>query len=113
VISNLGAFGPNMVKVGMTRRLNPIERVLELGDASVPFRYDTHIMFYSPDAVGLENALHRELSDQRVNKINTRREFFYATPTHVHELLKKHAGQVLEYMVDAEALEFRQSTIPA
>jgi hypothetical protein len=113
VISNLGAFGPNMVKVGMTRRLNPIERVLELGDASVPFRYDTHIMFYSPDAVGLENALHRELSAQRVNKVNMRREFFYATPTQVHELLKKHAGQVLEYMVDPEALEFRQSTISA
>jgi hypothetical protein len=113
VISNLGAFGPNMVKVGMTRRLNPLERVLELGDASVPFRYDTHIMFYSPDAVGLENALHRELSDQRVNKVNMRREFFYTTPGQVHELLKKHAGQVLEYMVDPEALEFRQSTIPA
>ncbi|MBB4909853.1 DUF4041 domain-containing protein [Actinophytocola algeriensis] len=113
VISNLGAFGPNMVKVGMTRRLNPMERVLELGDASVPFRYDTHIMFYSPDAVSLENALHHELSAQRVNKVNMRREFFYTTPTQVHELLKKHAGQVLEYLVDSEALEFRQSTIPA
>jgi hypothetical protein len=79
----------------------------------VPFRYDTHIMFYSPDAAGLENALHRELSAQRVNKVNTRREFFHTTPARVHELLKKHAGQVLEYMVDPEALEFRQSTIPA
>lgn len=113
VISNLGAFGPNMVKIGMTRRLNPAERVLELGDASVPFRYDTHIMFYSPDAVSLENALHRELSAQRVNKVNTRREFFYATPAQVNELLKKHAGEVLEYVVDPEALEFRQSaTVP-
>jgi hypothetical protein len=113
VISNLGAFGPNMVKVGMTRRLNPAERVLELGDASVPFRYDTHIMFYSPDAVGLENALHRELAAQRVNKVNNRREFFYADPAQVHELLKKYAGEVLEYVVDPEALEFRQSTIGA
>ncbi len=111
VISNVGAFGPNMVKIGMTRRLNPVERVLELGDASVPFRYDTHIMFYSPDAVGLENALHRELSAQRVNKVNMRREFFYATPAQVHELLKKYAGEVLEYVVDPEALEFRQSSI--
>lgn len=111
VISNVGAFGPNMVKIGMTRRLNPVERVLELGDASVPFRYDTHIMFYSPDAVGLENALHRALSAQRVNKVNMRREFFYATPTQVHELLKKHAGEVLEYVVDPEALEFRQSSV--
>jgi hypothetical protein len=113
VISNLGAFGPNMVKVGMTRRLNPAERVLELGDASVPFRYDTHIMFYSRDAVSLENALHRELAAQRVNKVNNRREFFYVSPTHVHELLKKHAGEVLEYVVDPEALEFRQGTIGA
>lgn len=113
VISNLGAFGPNMVKIGMTRRLNPTERVLELGDASVPFRYDTHIMFYSPDAVSLENALHRELAKQRVNKVNTRREFFYVTPAQVNELLKKHAGEVLEYMVDPEALEFRQSAIGA
>lgn len=113
VISNLGAFGPTMVKIGMTRRLNPTERVLELGDASVPFRYDTHIMFYSPDAVSLENALHRELAAQRVNKVNHRREFFYATPSQVHELLKKHAGEVLEYIVDPEALEYRQSAIGA
>jgi seryl-tRNA synthetase len=111
VISNLGAFGPNMVKIGMTRRLNPTERVLELGDASVPFRYDTHIMFYSPDAVSLENALHRELSAHRVNKVNNRREFFHTNPARVHALLKKHAGEVLEYIVDPEALEFRQSTI--
>ncbi len=109
VISNLGSLGPKMVKIGMTRRLIPSERVLELGDASVPFRYDTHIMFYSPDAVTLENALHRELFDRRVNKVNMRREFFYATPSEVRTLLKKHAGAVLEYVNDAEALEYRQS----
>lgn len=111
VISNLGAFGPRMVKIGMTRRLNPEERVLELGDASVPFRYDTHIMFYSHDAVSLENALHRELSEQRVNRVNMRREFFYATPEQVLTLLKKHAGEVLEYVMAPEALEFRQSGV--
>lgn len=109
VISNGGAFGPNMVKIGMTRRLNPDERVLELGDASVPFRYDTHIMFFSHDAVTLENSLHRALSDRRVNRINLRREFFHASPAEVHELLKKQAGEILEYVIDPEALEYRQS----
>lgn len=109
VISNLGALGPRMVKIGMTRRLHPEERVLELGDASVPFRYDTHILYYSHDAVSLEGALHRELSDRRVNQVNMRREFFYATPEEVRELLKKHAGQVLEYVLEPEAAEYRQS----
>jgi hypothetical protein len=109
VISNLGAFGPKMVKIGMTRRLHPEERVLELGDASVPFRYDTHILYYSHDAVSLETALHRELTARRVNQVNMRREFFYATPEEVRELLKKHAGQVLEYVLEPEAAEFRQS----
>jgi len=109
VISNLGAFGPKMVKIGMTRRLHPEERVLELGDASVPFRYDTHMLYYAQDAVSLETALHRELSDRRVNRVNMRREFFYAAPDEVRELLKKHAGQVLEYVLEPEAAEYRQS----
>lgn len=110
VISNIGAFGTNMVKIGMTRRLTPAERVLELGDASVPFRYDTHIMFFSHDAVTLENALHRELSERRVNRINLRREFFYATRAEVHALLAKHAGEILEYVTEPEALEYRQGS---
>lgn len=111
VISNIGSFGSNMVKIGMTRRLNPTERVLELGDASVPFRYDTHIMFYSPDAVGLEAALHRALSSRRVNSVNMRREFFYATPAEVRELLKQNAGEILEYAIEPEAIEYRQSSV--
>ncbi|GHH44626.1 DUF4041 domain-containing protein [Lentzea cavernae] len=109
VISNLGAFGPKMVKIGMTRRLHPEERVLELGDASVPFRYDTHILHYSADAVSLETKLHQALSDRRVNRVNMRREFFYATPEDVRELLKKHSGQMLEYVLEPEAAEYRQS----
>ncbi|NKE57158.1 DUF4041 domain-containing protein [Lentzea sp. PSKA42] len=109
VISNLGAFGPKMVKIGMTRRLHPEERVLELGDASVPFRYDTHILHYSADAVSLETKLHQELSGRRVNRVNMRREFFYATPEEVRELLKMHSGQMLEYVLEPEAAEYRQS----
>ncbi|MFG1697921.1 DUF4041 domain-containing protein [Nonomuraea sp. NPDC049309] len=110
VISNIGAFGENVVKIGMTRRLEPEERVRELGDASVPFKFDTHALIFSEDAVGLEARLHAELSDRRLNKVNLRREFFRATPAEVRDLLQKIAGQhLLEYRDTAEALEWRQS----
>lgn len=109
VISNLGSFGDGIVKVGLTRRLEPMDRVRELGDASVPFRYDTHALFFSEDAVGVERELHRRLADRRVNLVNTRREFFYATPRDVKEHLKTVAGDILEYEEEPEALEFRQS----
>ncbi|WP_327087885.1 DUF4041 domain-containing protein [Nonomuraea sp. NBC_01738] len=110
VISNIGAFGESVVKIGMTRRLEPEDRVRELGDASVPFRFDTHALIFSEDAVGLEARLHSELSSQRLNKVNLRREFFHATPAEVRDLLQKIAGQhLLEYRDTAEALEWRQS----
>ena len=109
VISNLGALGPGVVKIGLTRRLDPRERITELGDASVPFRYDTHVLFFSDDAVGIENALHRELAARRVNQVNLRREFFYATPQEVRVLLRKHAGDILEFADEPEASEFYQS----
>ena len=109
VISNIGALGDRMVKIGMTRRLNPMDRVTELGDASVPFRYDIHALFFSQDAVGIEAALHQDLEGQRVNKVNHRREFFYATPGEVRELLLKHAGNLLEFIEEPEAPEYWQS----
>lgn len=76
IISNLGAFGDNMFKIGMTRRLEPQERVNELGDASVPFPFDVHSFIFSEDAVALETKLHHELNAKRVNKVNLRKEFF-------------------------------------
>jgi DNA repair exonuclease SbcCD ATPase subunit len=76
VISNLGAFGDNVFKVGMTRRLDPQERIDELGSASVPFGFDVHSLIFSEDAVGLETALHTALNEKRVNKVNLRKEFF-------------------------------------
>jgi hypothetical protein len=76
VISNMGAFGINMVKIGMTRRLVPMDRVRELGDASVPFRFDVHALFFADDAVTVENTLHQAFTDHRVTKVNPRREFF-------------------------------------
>jgi chromosome segregation ATPase len=109
VISNVGAFGDGMVKIGMTRRLEPLDRVRELGDASVPFRYDVHALFFSDDAVGIETELHRRLGDRRVNRVNTRREFFYATPNEVKGHLIELAGELLQFDELPEAVEYHQS----
>jgi regulator of protease activity HflC (stomatin/prohibitin superfamily) len=109
VISNIGAFGPNIVKIGMTRRLEPMDRVRELGDASVPFRYDVHAMFFSDDAVALENELHKTFADRRVNFVNERREFFFATPAEVRAALLEKDGGLLEFHESPEAPEYFQS----
>jgi hypothetical protein len=110
VISNVGSFGEKMVKVGLTRRLDPRERVRELGDASVPFRFDVHAVFFSKDAVGIEGQLHERLADRRVNEVNRRREFFYATPNEVKAHLAELTGELLEFEELPEALEYRQSS---
>lgn len=109
VASNRGAFGEGIVKIGMTRRLNPEERLKELSDASVPFNFDKHTIIFSEDAVSLENALHRHFASVRVNLINRRREYFYARPIEVKEALIAHDVQVLEYHELAEAVEFEAS----
>jgi hypothetical protein len=109
VISNLGSFGDKIVKVGLTRRLDPMERVRELGDASVPFRFDVHALFFSQDAVGIEAELHQRLADRRVNAVNTRREFFYATPAEVKTHLADLTGELLDFEELPEAVEYRQS----
>jgi len=109
VISNIGSFGKDLVKIGMTRRLDPMDRVRELGDASVPFRFDVHALFFSEDAVGIENELHRRLADRRLNKVNQRREFFRTTPAEVKALLQQLAGNILDYTDEAEAPEYHQS----
>ena len=109
VISNLGAFGDGVVKIGMTRRLNPMERVRELGDASVPFLFDVHALFFSKDAVGVENMLHRHFAAQRVNLVNLRREYFYANPAQVRDALVEHNVELVEYQEEAPAEEFTAS----
>ncbi|WP_254070074.1 DUF4041 domain-containing protein [Pimelobacter simplex] len=109
VISNVGALGPNVVKIGMTRRLEPRDRVRELGDASVPFLYDTHALFFSDDAVTLENELHKAFAHRRVNHVNERREFFFATPAEVREVLSRKVGGLLEFTEVPQALEYFQS----
>lgn len=109
VISNIGAFGPNIVKIGMTRRLEPMDRVRELGDASVPFRYDVHALFFSDDAIALESELHKAFAHRRVNFVNERREFFFATPVEVRAILEQKVGGLLEFTEQPEALEYFQS----
>jgi Domain of unknown function (DUF4041)/T5orf172 domain len=113
VISNIGAFGENMVKIGMTRRLEPMDRVHELGDASVPFRFDVHALIFSEDAVGLERRLHKEFEAERVNRVNMRREFFRTTPAAVRDALTRIQGQhLLEFHEEADAPEWRASHGP-
>ncbi|NNH03073.1 DUF4041 domain-containing protein [Microbacterium ulmi] len=109
VISNEGAFGPDVVKIGLTRRLEPRERIYELGGASVPFRFDTHALYFSEDAVSLEAELHRHFADRALNRANTRKEFFFTTPAEVRDVLLQKVGNILEFREDAEATEYRQS----
>ena len=112
VISNIGSFGEQMVKVGLTRRLDPTERIRELSDASVPFNFDVHAVFFSKDAVGIESAMHERLNPRRVNTVNRRREFFRATPLEVKAHLAELAGELLQFQDMPEALEYRQSVAP-
>ena len=109
VISNVGAFGPDVVKIGLTRRLEPMDRVRELGDASVPFPFDVHALFFADDAVGLESQLHQAFADRKVNQVNQRREFFFATPHQVREILTDTVGSLLEYTQEPVATEYYQS----
>lgn len=109
VISNLGSFGNEMVKVGMTRRLDPTDRIRELSDASVPFNFDVHALFFSKDAVSIETSMHARLAERRVNLVNERREFFRATPLEAKMHLAALAGELLQFQDVPEALEYRES----
>ena len=107
VISNLGSFGENVFKVGMTRRSEPMDRIRELGDASVPFSFDVHSFIFSDDAVSLETTLHHELNSKRVNKINLRKEFFKVTLDEIEELVYKYQPSA-EFNRTMLAEEYRQ-----
>jgi len=109
VISNLGAFGDGVVKIGMTRRLEPMDRIRELGDASVPFVFDVHALFFSDDAVTIEAMLHREFASERINKVNPRKEFFRVGPEAVLKTLTDHKVSVLEFTTRAAADDYRMS----
>jgi hypothetical protein len=109
VISNRGALGEHVVKIGLTRRLEPLDRINELGDASVPFRFDVHAIYFSEDAVRLENELHDHFASRRMNWANNRKEFFFASPVEVRSVLIEKIGNLLEFDEHCESTEYNQS----
>jgi hypothetical protein len=108
VISNLGSFGEKVFKIGMTRRLEPEDRVKELGDASVPFQFDIHAMIYSDDAPTLENELHKSFSDNKVNMLNYRKEFFNVSIDEIEQKVKE-IGIKADFQKIPEAMEYRET----
>lgn len=111
IISNIGAFGENVYKIGMTRRLDPQERVDELSDASVPFNFDVHAMIFTEDAPKLETALHNAFEKKKLNKINTRREFFAVTLEEIKSEVRKNFDKTVEWIDIPEAEQYRQSKL--
>ena len=109
IISNIGSFGENIYKIGMTRRLEPMDRVDELGDASVPFAFDVHAMIFSDDAPALEAALHRAFDDRKVNMVNTRREFFHVTLEEIEAVVKQNFDKTVEFTKIPNAEQYRES----
>ncbi|MBQ3045170.1 MAG: DUF4041 domain-containing protein [Clostridia bacterium] len=109
IISNIGSFGENVYKIGMTRRLDPTERIDELGDASVPFDFDIHAMIFSEDAPGLESALHNAFEHRKLNLVNHRREFFNVTLDEIKDVVKKNYDKTVEFIDVADAEQYRVS----
>ena len=111
IISNIGAFGENVYKIGMTRRLEPMDRVNELGDASVPFNFDVHALIFTEDAPGLEAALHNAFEKNKVNKINPRREFFRVSLDDIKRVVRENFDKTVEWVDVAQAEQYRQSLL--
>lgn len=111
IISNIGAFGEDVYKIGMTRRLDPLERVDELGDASVPFDFDVHAMIFSDDAPRLEAALHNAFADRKLNFVNQRREFFHVSLDEIKQVVKENYDRSVEFIDLAPAEQYRQSLL--
>ncbi len=109
VISNVGSFGEDVYKIGMTRRLDPLDRVRELGDASVPFQFDVHAIIYSENAPQLEYEIHKKFGDRRLNRINSRKEFFKITLEEIEEFVHQHANAEIQFTKLAEAREYRET----
>jgi len=108
IISNIGSFGEGIYKIGMTRRLEPMDRVVELGDASVPFRFDVHAIIYCEDAPALENKLHKKFHNLRINQVNFRKEFFRVSLEEISNAVHEFHGEI-EFTKLAEAIEFRKT----
>ncbi len=108
IISNIGSFGDGVYKIGMTRRLDPLDRVKELGDASVPFPFDIHAMIECDDAPALEAELHRRFNDDQLNKVNPRKEFYRSSIKDIRNYLESKNISTL-WTMEAEAAEYRES----
>lgn len=109
VISNIGSFGEDVFKIGMTRRLDPQDRIDELGSASVPFQFDVHAMIHSDDAPSMENTLHQYFSDKRTNLVNRRKEFFNVTLEEIKDAVFKAAGDDVDFIETAAAQHFHET----
>lgn len=109
VISNIGSFGEGVYKIGVTRRLDPIERIRELSSASVPFQFDVHALIFSEEAFALENNLHKSLADYRVNQVNSRKEYFKVSFDHIKNILDSHKELTVELTELPEAFEYKQT----
>ena len=109
VISNVGSFGQDVYKIGMTRRLEPMDRINELGDASVPFNFDVHALIFCDDAPALEAALHRKFDSRKVNLVNQRREFFRVTLPEIEEVVKENYDKTVEFVEVPDAEQYRVS----
>lgn len=109
IISNIGSFGEDIYKIGLTRRLEPLDRVKELGDASVPFSFDVHAMIYSDDAPALETKLHQEFTHSRINQVNHRKEFFNVSLLDIKEKAAEIVGENLEFKMTALAEDYYES----
>ena len=109
VISNIGAFGENVYKIGMTRRLEPKDRIDELGGASVPFRFDIHALIFSDDAPKLETALHNAFADKRVNMVNGRKEFFRVNLEEIERVVRENYDKTVDFRYLPDAQQYRES----
>lgn len=109
VISNIGSFGDDVYKIGMTRRLEPMDRVKELSSASVPFEFDVHAMIFSDNAPELENTLHERFRNNSVNKVNYRKEFFNVSLSEIENIVKSEFNNTAEFTLIPQATEYRET----
>ena len=109
IISNIGAFGEGVFKIGMTRRLEPMDRISELSSASVPFPFDVHALIFSDDAPGLENILHQHFDKVRVNKVNPRKEFFKIDLEEIKRVVLENHNATVKFVDIPDATEYRET----
>lgn len=111
IISNIGAFGDDVVKIGVTRRIDPLERINELSSASVPFKFDVHALIFSYDAYKLETELHQYFDSYRINKVNNRKEFFKVPISKIEEKLSEYGELTIDFKANVDAEEYRESLL--